>query len=379
MRIGINLLGWVPGRRGGAETYSRNLLAALLELNTSDTFVVFLGQEGADALELDSPYLEESVCPVASRWRPLRAAWEQFFFGRWVARTGVEVLYCPHSLLPTRSLVPAVQLVLDLQVFDLPEHFGGVKRKYLYRRLPASAYCAEQIISISQFTKQKVVEHLCQPAEKITTIWLAAGREYHPRAEEEVAGVRQNYGLERPYLLTLATSHKHKLLDRLVRVFDRLKGERGWEDRLILGGLPGSGHHELMTALSQCRHKEDIRHLGRVASGDLPARYTGARAFIFPSSYEGFGLPVVEAMACGTPVVSSNRGSLPEVADGAALLFDPLVEQEMATSLQRVVEEPGLRAHLREQGLRRVQPLSWEKTARETLQVLREVGERGKR
>lgn len=376
MRIGFNLLSWVPGKRGGIETYNRSLLRALLDLDTEDTFVLFVGREASGALGVDSPRLEEQVCPVRSRFRPVRALWEQARFGAWLARAGVEVLYCPHSLLPAASPVPAVQLVHDLQVFDLPANFSLLKRAYLHRRLPASAHRAARVIAISEFTRQSVVRHLRVPAEKVTVIPEAAGPEFYPRSQEEVAASRVRYGLSGPYLLCLSTSHKHKGLDRLVRVFDRLKAERGWREQLILAGLPGSGEADLQAALRAVRYPGDIRHLGRLPSEVLPALYTGAVGLVFPSCYEGFGLPVVEAMACGCPVACTSAGSLPEAAGGAALLFEALSDEALASAIIRLVEEPELRERLRRAGLERVKPLTWTETARQTLAVLHEVGER---
>jgi alpha-1,3-rhamnosyl/mannosyltransferase len=206
----------------------------------------------------------------------------------------------------------------------------------------------------------------------------AAAPEFYPRAPEEVAASRARFGLCGPYLLCLSTSHKHKGLDRLVRVFDRLKGERGWREQLILAGLPGSGEAQLQAALREARHSSDIRHLGRLPSEMLPALYTGAVGLIFPSCYEGFGLPVVEAMACGCPVACSNAGSLPEAAGGAALLFEALSDDALAAAIIRLVEEPALRRRLRTAGLERAKALSWSETARRTLAVLHEVGERAR-
>ena len=265
-------------------------------------------------------------------------------------------------------------MVHDLQVYDLPQYFPWLKRAYLYRRLPAGARRAHHLIASSEFTRQAVVQHLGQPPERVTVVLEAASAQFHPRGEAAVAQVRMRWGLDRPYLLYLATSHRHKQMDRLVRVFDRLKQERGWAEQLVLGGLPGSGRRQLETALAQARHPEALRHLGRVPQEDLPALYTGARGLVFPSCYEGFGLPVLEAMACGCPVATSNRGALPEVAGEAALLFDPDSEQEMAQAMRRLVEEPGLAEELRRRGRAQAGRFTWEETARRTLQVLHEAG-----
>jgi len=371
MRIGINLLSWEPGQRGGVETYDRSLLRALLALESGDSFVLFLSQEARGAAELQDPRLEKLYCPVQSRRRLRRALWEQARLGAWIERSGVEVLFCPHGLLPGHCPVPMVQLVHDLQVFDLPQNFPWWKRAYLYQRLPASARRAARILTVSEFTRQSVLRHLGTPADKVVTILEAAPPEFTPRPEAEIAARCEQHGLRRPYVLSLATSHKHKRLDRLVAVFDRLVGERGWEVRLALAGLAGSGEKELREALGRARHPEAILHLGRLPAEELPALYSGALGYVFPSLYEGFGLPLLEAMACGCPVLSSDAASLPEVAAGAALLYAGQSEEAMGEGLWRLVEEPQLRDELREKGYRRAGELSWAKTARATLEALR--------
>lgn len=370
MRIGINLLPWLPGRRGGLETYDRSLLRALLELDTDDTFVLFLSREAVGAMGLQSSRLEEWGCPIYSRYRPLRALWEQTRFAAWVARSGVEVLFCPHSLLPTRCPVPMVQVVHDLQVFDLPENFSALKRAYLYRRLPDSARRAAGIIAISEFTRQSVIRNLRAPADKISVILEAASPDFAPQSEAGVAAMRARCELRQPYLLCLSTSHKHKHLERLVRAFDALKDTWPGPEQLVMAGLPGTGEAEFRAALAQARHREDLLHLGRLSYEELPPLYAGALGLVFPSCYEGFGLPVVEAMACGCPVACSEAGSLPEAAGGAALLFDCHSDQAVTAAMRRLLEEPALRADLRARGLERVKSLTWAETARQTLAVL---------
>jgi glycosyltransferase involved in cell wall biosynthesis len=373
MRIGINLLPWLPNLRGGVETYDRQLLRALGEIETDDRFVLFLSREAVGVLEVNSGRFEECACPISSRYRPVRALWEQRFFGKWVARSGVEALLCPHFLAPAHCPVPLVPIVHDLQVYDLPENFPPAKRAYQYHRFPASAARSAQLVASSEFTKGRLVRHLGQTPDRITVVHLAAAAEYRPGAPAEIAAVRARHGLDGPYFFCPATSHKHKHLDRLVRAFDALKEERGGPEQLVLVGLTGSGQAELQAALRAARHRAEIHHLGRVDSADLPPLYSGALALIFPSGFEGFGLPVLEAMACGCPVACSSAASLPEVAGDAALLFDCAAEPEITAALRRLVAEPDLRETLRARGLVRANAFSWAETARRTLEVVRGV------
>ncbi len=374
MRIGVNLLPWVPGGQTGVDTYDRNVLRELLELDSGDTFVVFVSREGEGELGLESPCLEEWVCPVRSRSRPLRVLWEQTQLSRWIARTAVRVLLCPHAPAPVCYPVPAVQVVHDVQVCDLPENFPPARRAYLLRGLRIGARRAAHVIASSEFTRQRLIGTLGLPGDRLSVVYLAASAQYYPRGPKEVAAVRARYGLEHPYLLYLSSANKNKQFDRLVRAFDRLRDELTGPEELVINGLPGTGEAELRAALEQARHRRQIRQLGRLPQEDLPALYSGAVALVYPSCYEGFGLPVIEAMACGCPVACSEATCLPEVTGGAALLFDCGSDGAVVEAMRRVLTEPHLREELQARGYERARAFNWAETARQTLEIVKRVG-----
>lgn len=376
MRIGVNLLPWVPGGQTGVDTYDRNMLRALLALDSGDTFVVFVSREGQGQLGLESPHLEEWVCPVRSRYRLLRALWEQTRFAALLARSKVEVLLCPHAPAPVHYPVPVVQVVHDIQVCDLPENFPPARRAYLLRGLQTCARRAAHLIASSEFTRQRLQATLGLPGDRLSVVHLAASREYYPRPAEEIAAVRARYGLEHPYLLYLSSANRNKQFDRLVRAFDLLREMLPGPEQLVINGLPGTGQAEMQAALDQARHRAQIRRLGRLPSSDLPALYSGAVGLVYPSCYEGFGLPVVEAMACACPVACSDATCLPEVTGGAALLFDCGSDQAVAEAMRRLLTEPALREQLRARGLQRAATFTWTDTARRTLEIVKQVAGR---
>ncbi len=270
-------------------------------------------------------------------------AWYPFGLGR---VRDVDLLHCPTYYAPLRARVPVVVTVLDLSVFRYPEAFPTWMRNYVPRYAPRALRAATRLLAISEFTKRELVELLAIPDEKITVTPLAAASAFGPdgaRAEGE-------------YVLAVATLEPRKNLARLAEatrklgVELRVVGERGW------GGVEVAG--------------EGVRWLGRLQDDELAALYRGASVFAYPSLYEGFGMPLLEAMACGAPVVTSRGGATEEVAGDAAVLADPLDVDAIAAG----IDDARSRAdELSARGLERAARFTWDETARLTLDAYREA------
>ena len=228
---------------------------------------------------------------------------------------------------------------------------------------------ADRIIAISQNTKKDLVEYFNVRDDRIDVIPLAARKDFHPRSMTKVqAFVSEHWGLDKPYLLSVGTIEPRKNLKHLIRVYCSLPEEIRNDYQLVIAGGEGWLSSDIYQWIVEIGAESSIRFLEYVGL-ELPWLYCGATCFIYPSLYEGFGMPPLEAMACGTPVITSNTSSLPEVAGDAAILIDPQSEEELASAISQIVSDPALRQTMSNKGLDRAQVFSWEQIAKDTLEV----------
>jgi len=258
--------------------------------------------------------------------------------------------------------------VHDLIFRHLPQHHKPLNRWYLNLTLPLYCRRATHIIAVSAQTRRDLSAAYRLPAEKITVIHEAADPCFCPQPPETVAAARARYRLPERYLLFVGTIEPRKNLGRLLQAFERLHEAR-LTDALVIVGQRGWLYDDFFAALENSPARQAVIFPGFVPDADLPAVYAGAQALAFPSLFEGFGLPVLEAMACGTPVVCSNTSSLPEVVGEAALLVDPTDVDALADALTRVLRDDALRRELWQKGWAQVQHFTWQETARRTLAV----------
>jgi glycosyltransferase involved in cell wall biosynthesis len=228
-------------------------------------------------------------------------------------------------------------------------------------------YCrrADRIIAISHATQRDLIAAYDVPPEKVTVIHEAADPRFQPQPPEAVEAVRTRYGLPERYLLSVGTIEPRKNLTRLLEAFEALHAE-GLTDALVVVGGRGWLYDDFFARLERSPAREAVLFPGYVPDADLPPIYAGAQALAFPSLYEGFGLPVLEAMACGAPVACSNTSSLPEVAGDAALLFDPHDVTAITQALHRLLSDDTLHADLQQRGRGRAATFSWDRVAAET-------------
>ncbi len=297
---------------------------------------------------------------------------QQWIIPRLLRRLGADVYHSPYYLMPYRPQLPTVVTVYDLIPLLFPQHVSPTAR-LLFRWMTALALrTASRVIVISQATRRDLLTLYHLPPQKVTAIPLAADPGFHPPPPTEVERVRRKYALPEDYLLYLGINKPHKNLVRLIDAFSRITFHVS-RFTLVIAGAWDSRYPEPRQRAEALGLENVVRFLGPVLEADLPALYAGAALFVFPSLYEGFGLPVLEAMACGTPVVCSNTSSLPEIMGEAALTFDPLNVKEMAAKIEEALGDESLRGEMREKGLRQAAKFSWERTARETLEVYREA------
>ena len=289
-----------------------------------------------------------------------------------------DVFHCPHLSLPPKKLtgdLPRVVTIYDLIPLTRPDFVFPRQSLTLQSLLDEIDVERDWVISISEFTKLEFCERTGMSPERVVVAPLAAAQYFRPITDPEViAATRSRYRLpEGEYLLCLAAPQPRKNLALLIRAFFRLLNEQQLPDTyLVLSGSKEQGwmYDEIVNiAESSPEHRSRLLFTGYVADEDLPALYSGALAFVFPSLYEGFGLPALEAMACGTPVITSNTTSLPEVAGDAALLIDPTDLDQLCAAISTIVADHSLREELRRKGLMRAAEFSWKRNAELTAKV----------
>ncbi len=292
-----------------------------------------------------------------------------------VRALGLDLLHSPYFIKPYAGLpCPSVVTIYDLLGWRFPQTLSW-RGRLLYRlTMGLAVRSADALITISESAREDLALRYRVPRERIAVTPLAAGQRFAPQPPEAVMAVRMRYDLPSSYVLYLGSNKPHKNLERLIRAWEQASagadpGGPIGSAQMILAGHEDAKHPEARQFVAAHGLGARVRFLPNVDDADLPALYSGATLFAFPSYYEGFGLPPLEAMACGTPVLCANASSLPEVVGDAALLVDPYSPPDIAEGLVRLLNQPDLRRDLRERGLSRAHEFSWQRTALATLRV----------
>jgi glycosyltransferase involved in cell wall biosynthesis len=371
MHVGLNLIFLVPGETGGMEVAARELIPALLDEAPPGTrFTAFVNREAAAAK--DGPWgelLPAVTVPVNARNRVQWVLGEQALLAPLAMRAGVDLVHSLASTAPLWGRFRRVVTVHDLIYARFPEAHAGIRDKGMKVLVPQAVHRSHRVIADSQSTREDLVQMLGVPAAKIDVVPLGLGsvRRAAPIDERETRA-RLALG-ERRVLLSLSAKRPHKNLLALIGALARIPAAE--RPVLVLAGYPTAHEAELRARAASEGLDADVRFPGWLSAAELESLWTLAQAFVFPSLYEGFGLPVLEAMARGVPVACSDASSLPEVAGDAALLFDPHDEGAIADALRRLLDDAMLREQLRARGLARVSEFTWQRTARLTLESYR--------
>lgn len=375
MRIGIDAHA-VGSKLGGNETYMKGLLAALGRIESPHEFVAYFASEEA-AEEWRERYDNMDVRVFRSRRRLPR------LLGELPMRAAADRLDLLHvqAIAPPVSFVPVVATIHDICYEFHPELFERSEARQLRIAIRRTARTARRVVAVSETTKRDISAVYGVPPEKIDVSHNGVDlKRFHPQRSETEKGILERYGIEAPYVLAVGNLQPRKNLVRLIDAFVHLKRVRPkLPCRIVVVGKAAFRHSEIFARARECGIGDQIVFTGYVSDGDLPALYRGAVAFAYPSLYEGFGLPVAEAMACGVPVLTSDRGSLPEVVGDAALIVDPESTHAIARGLSRILTEPELSAELSRKGPERTRDFTWDNAARTTLAAFTAAAEKGDR
>ncbi len=357
----------VGAQLGGNESYITNLIESLAEIDSVNRYTLYVTKP-------------EAAKRFANRWPnfTLRTTLPHTPLVRVPLTLSAELRRHPVDLLhvqftaPPFCPCPVVASIHDLSFKHLPKTFKRRSRMQLRLTVGQTARKAARILALSEYSRGDIIETYGIEPDRVLVTPAAAAGHFAPVTDAlELARVRRNYGIEDEYILSVGSIQPRKNLARLISAYASLRRLRPQAKlpQLVLVGKKAWLFDETLRAAAEHGLTSVIIFTGYVPEADLPALYSGARCFIYPSYFEGFGLPVLEAMQCGTPVIAGNRTSLPEVVGDAGLLVDPFDEQALALAMAGVIENSDLAAELCFKGLKRARDFSWRKTAQMTLDV----------
>ena len=364
----------VGAQLGGNESYITNLIESLADIDSVNRYTLYVTKP-------------EAAKRFANRWPnfTLRTTLPHTPLVRVPLTLSAELRRHPVDLLhvqftaPPFCPCPVVASIHDLSFEHLPKTFKRRSRMQLRLTVGQTARKAARILALSEYSRGDIIETYGIAPDRVSVTPPAAPGHFAPVTDSlELARVRRNYGIEDEYILSVGSIQPRKNLARLIAAYASLRRLRPQAKlpQLVLVGKKAWLFDETLRAAAEHGLTSDIIFTGYVPEADLPPLYSGARCFIYPSYFEGFGLPVLEAMQCGTPVIAGNRTSLPEVVGDAGLLVDPFDEQALALAMAGIIENSDLAAELRVKGLKRARDFSWRKTARMTLEVYMQAVER---
>ncbi len=366
MHVGLNLVFLVPGETGGMEVYARELIPELVAAAPNARFTAFINREAAAAGNTPwSEVIKAVTVPVNARNRAQWVRGEQQLLPRLAARAGVDIVHSLASTAPAWGHFRRVVTIHDLNYRIVPEAHLGLLGLGMRMLVPLAARRSHRIIVDAASTRTDLQRLLKVPSEKVEVVPLGVGtnRRADPLPEPELRSML-DAGC-RPIALSVSAKRPHKNLARLIGALTLIPVER--RPLLVIPGYATPHERELRRRASELGVSDDVRFLGWIDAAELEGLYAAAACFVFPSLYEGFGLPVLEAMARGVPVACSGRGALDEVAGDAVLRFDPESESAIAAAIERLLSDRAEAERLRVLGRARAEAFTWRATALGTL------------
>jgi len=375
MRIGIDYTAAV--RQGaGIGRYTRQLVHALAELDSQNQYILLAASAGVDKA---TPWLQAMTgranvrmvdLPVSDR--ALAILWHRLHLPLWVElfSGALDIFHSPDFALPPVRRARTILTIHDLSFMRVPQCSDPSLRSYLLQVVPASVRRADVVLADSECTRTDVIELLSVDPARVKVIYAGVEQRFQRVQDAQVLDtVRSRYHLPTHFMLSLGTLQPRKNFERLIEAYARIRKELGDKIKLVIAGGAGWMYEGIFRRVSELGLHDAVCFPGYVADEDLPALYTLADLFVFPSLYEGFGLPPLEAMACETPVVTSNTSSLPEVVGDAALMVDPLDVTVLAEAMQRILSDPALRDAMVRRGVMQARHFTWSRAAEKLLGI----------
>lgn len=368
MKIGI-ITDVVDGNKTGVGIYTYNLIKNFSRIDKeNEYYLIHYKKTSLDIYESN----KEIIIPLLKPFGNL--VWRVVVLPPKLKDKGFDLLHDPYGLGPLAFDIPFKKVITlhELTETHSPKSFRRLSvmlHKLLY---PKTVKNVDMILTDSEFIKQDIIKHLKVQEEKIKVIYLAADEKFKPLRQDEIIKIKQKYHLDFPFVLYVGGIGAKKNISALIKAYYKLKEDcKGY--KLVIVGPKVRTYEEIFETVEKLNLQKDVIFTGYVPDDDLPKLYNAASLFVYPSLYEGFGLPPLEAMSCGTPVITSNAASLPEVVGDAGITVDTYDVDRLAKAIKEVLSNDGLREDMVKKGLKRAKMFSWEKTAKETLKIYEEV------
>ena len=360
-------------RNAGVSRFSSRLIDAVLEADGAHRYSVFLNDSVQTPPFRTRPgvQIRRTRLPTSRTW--VRILWEHLVAPWHVAIAGADIVHSFLNVTPLAAPGRHVVVVHDLSFLRAPETHPAHRRWYLHAGTRLSARRAGAVLADSQSTRRDLIELFGVRPDKISVVYAGVEPQFHPRPEAEIEAFCAAHGVPRPFVLSVGTIEPRKNVDVLIRAFARLKREGRYAGSLVIVGGRGWMGVDIPALIQETQAIDYVRWLGYVDQSELPCWYNAADLLVYPSSYEGFGMPPLEAMASGTPVITSNRSSLPEVVGNAGITVEPRDEAALTDAMDRVLQSVERRDAMRARGLAQAQRFSWESAAETCLNAYQNV------
>jgi len=370
LKIAINTRFLLPGQLEGFGWYTHEIVRRMVLAHPEDVFI-FLFDRPFDERFVYADNVTPIVLTPRARFAPQFLAWFEWAVPRALKKYGAEVFFSPDSMCSLSTKVPTVMTCHDLVPLHFPDQVPMLHRHFLLHFLPKFLRRADRVLTVSEYVRQDIFKTCGISLEKISTVYNGCREVFRPLNEPDKQTVRVKFAEGKPYFFYAGAIHPRKNIPRLIRAFDLFKTKTSAPMKLLLAGRFAWQTGEVRSAYEQATHRADIHFLGYVSEENLSLLTASATALTYLSLSEGFGLPILEAMNCDTPVLAANASCLPEIAGDAALLVDPLSETAIADGLEKLWRDGAFAQKLVEKGRVRREQFSWDRAAKEVYEALK--------